>query len=83
MRAFTRSTLLFALLAVASGWALGQSTDQGFPTPVTSNEISGTIKARDVGDARLTSYYYLFDAAQGDVFINVVARNFSGDIDVF
>ncbi len=81
MRLFTRSIVLFALLVVVFGVtdALGQSTDQNFPTPITSNEISGTIKARDVGDARITSY----DGSQGDVFINVLARNFAGDIDVF
>src|SRR5215207_4596057 len=85
MRVFTRSTFLLALLtlSIAAGAALGQSTDQYSPTPVTSNEISGTIKARDVGDSRLTSYFYQFDGGQGDVFINVVARNFAGDIDVF
>ena len=60
-----------------------QSTNQNYPTPITSNEISGTIKARDVGDNRITSYYYQFDADQGDLFINLLTRNFTGDIDVF
>jgi hypothetical protein len=60
-----------------------QSTDQNFPTAVTTNEIDGTIKARDIGDSRLTSFFYAFDGGQGDVFINVVTKNFSGDIDVF
>lgn len=60
-----------------------QSTDQNYPTPVTSPEIHGTIKARDIGDARLTSYFYAFDGGQGDIFINVVSKNFSGDIDIF
>ncbi|MGI9035023.1 MAG: cell envelope integrity protein TolA [Pyrinomonadaceae bacterium] len=60
-----------------------QSTSADFPTPVTTNEISGSIKARDIGDARLTSYYYVFNGAQGDVFINVESNNFNGDIDVF
>ena len=85
MKVFTRSAFLLALLAgsIGVGSAVGQSTNQNFPTPVTSNEISGTIKARDVGDSRLTSYFYQFDGEQGDVFINVVARNFAGDIDVF
>ena len=69
--------LLFSLAACA------QSTDQNFPTPVTTNEINGTIKARDVGDSRLTTFYYAFDGDQGDIFINVASRNFSGDIDVF
>lgn len=63
--------------------ARSQSTNQSFPTPVSSGEISGSIKPRDVGDARLTSYYYQFDGDQGDLFINVVTRNFTGDIDVF
>jgi hypothetical protein len=73
--------VLFSLSGAGTSFA--QSTNQNFPTPVTTNEISGTIKARDVGDARLTSYFYQFDGEQGDLFINVVARNFTGDIDVF
>ncbi len=70
-------TLTFAVVI----WA--QSSDRSFPTPVSSNEITGTIKARDIGDSRTTSYFYTFDGGQGDIFINVVTRNFSGDIDVF
>ena len=60
-----------------------QSINQSFPTPITSNEISGKIPARDLGDARLTTYYYTFQGNQGDVFINVVTTNLNGDIDVF
>lgn len=60
-----------------------QSTEQTFPTPVRTNEISGSIKARDLGDARLTTYFYTFEAEQGDLFINVQSTNFTGDIDVF
>jgi hypothetical protein len=60
-----------------------QSTNQNFPTAVTSNEISGTIRARDLGDARLTSYFYVFNGSQGDIFINVVTKNLDGDIDIF
>ena len=71
----------FTLFGCAS--ILAQSTNLGFPTPITSAEINGTIKARDIGDARLTTYYYQFDGDQGDVFINLVTRNFTGDIDVF
>lgn len=70
-------TALFALTTAA------QSTDQNFPSSVTTNEITGTIKARDIGDSRLTSYFYAFDGGQGDIFINVVTKNFSGDLDVF
>ena len=60
-----------------------QSTNQNFPTAVTTNEISGAIKARDLGDARLTSYFYVFNGKQGDVFINVMTKNLDGDIDIF
>jgi hypothetical protein len=60
-----------------------QSTNQSYPTPVTANEISGSIKPRDLGDARLTSYFYAFNGSQGDIFINVVTKNLDGDIDVF
>ena len=68
----------FCILAIKA-----QSTNQNFPTAVTSNEINGTIKARDIGDARLTTYFYTFNGNQGDIFINVVTKNLDGDIDVF
>lgn len=63
--------------------AIAQSTDQNFPSPVTSNEINGRINARDIGDARLTTYYFTFDGGQGDIFVNVVAGNLNGSIDLF
>lgn len=77
---FLHSTLLLSI-GVLSVYT--QSNDQNFPTPITSNEINGLIKARDIGDGRLTRYFYAFDGAQGDIFINVVTKNFAGDIDVF
>jgi hypothetical protein len=85
MKLFDRNILSVTLLAAIclAASAHGQSTNQSFPTPITNTEISGTIKPRDVGDSRLTSYYYQFDGSQGDLFINVVTRNFTGDIDVF
>lgn len=75
------STLGALIITAISIFA--QSTDQNFPTPIRSNEITGQIKARDVGDSRLTRYYYAFDGGQGDIFVNVVTKNFAGDIDVF
>ncbi len=74
----TAFLMLFGVVSLTA-----QSTNQDYPTPITTNEISGTIKARDVGDARLTSYYYQFDGAQGDLFVNIVTRNLTGDIDIF
>ncbi len=77
---------LFCLILTAlclSFSVKAQSSDQNFPTPVTTNEISGIVKARDIGDSRLTTYFYEFDGGQGDIFINVVTKNLSGDIDIF
>lgn len=83
-----RQSLIVAGFAISFLMLLGnvcraQSTLADFPTPITTNELSGTIKARDVGDARLTTYYYWFEGSQGDVFINLVAKNFAGDVDIF
>ncbi|MBP9663380.1 MAG: hypothetical protein KBD94_02075, partial [Pyrinomonadaceae bacterium] len=81
------STSLFALaaflLVTVCLSAAGQSRDVNFPTPVLVNEITGVIIARDIGDSRVTSYYYTFDGGQGDIFINLVTKNFAGDVDVF
>lgn len=80
---FYSASFVFLILLVFSSFAQAQSINQNFPTPITSGEISGMIPARDIGDARLTSYFYVFNATQGDVFINVVTSNLNGDIDVF
>ncbi len=74
--------LVFAIASLA-GAALAQSSDPDFPTAITSNELSGTIRPRDLGDSRTTTYYYAFEGGQGDIFINVVSQNLSGDIDIF
>jgi hypothetical protein len=74
---------VLCLLCGTNFFVQAQSTNQNFPTAVNSNEISGTIRARDIGDARLTSYFYTFNGNQGDIFINVVTKNLDGDIDVF
>jgi len=74
-------SIAFGILAVQSSFA--QSTLADFPTPVSTSELSGTIKARDVGDSRVTTYYYWFEGSQGDVFLNLVTKNFAGDVDVF
>ena len=89
MRSYHRLTVLLrlapacALLLCCISIVTAQSTNQNYPTPITANEINGTIKARDIGDNRVTSYYYQFDADQGDLFINILTHNFTGDIDVF
>jgi hypothetical protein len=70
------------LLWLATG-AAAQSTDMEFPTPVRSNEISGTISPRDVGDPRLTRYFYSLTGTNGDLNITVESRNLNGDVDLF
>jgi hypothetical protein len=76
-------TAVTAVFLAAAAVAGAQSTNQDFPTAVTGNEIVCKIDARDIGDARLTTYYFVFEGMQGDLFLNAVAKNFSGDIDVF
>lgn len=75
---FSTFLLFFICLNISA-----QSTTQDSPTPVSSNEISGTIQARAIGDPRLTNYYYTFNGNQGDVFVNVLTKNLDGDIDIF
>lgn len=71
------------LLAVAARSSPAQSTDIGFPTPVRSDSITGTIAPRDLGDPRLTRYFYSFTGTPGDLIITVEGRNLEGDVDVF
>ena len=71
------------LLAAFTGSAWAQSTDVAWPSPVRTNEVVGTITARDLGDPRLTDHFYAFTGTPGDVLITVDSRNLNGDIDVF
>jgi len=80
---FLKILCVFCILCGANLFVKAQSTNQSFPTAITSNELRGTIRARDLGDARLTTYFYVFNGKQGDVFINVVTKNLDGDIDIF
>lgn len=70
---------ILALISTISA----QSVDLLYPTPIVTNDLRGVIKARDVGDSRLTTYYYVFTGRRGDVFVNVVTKNLNGDIEVF
>ncbi|MEQ1764502.1 MAG: hypothetical protein ABL984_15335 [Pyrinomonadaceae bacterium] len=75
--------LVLLSLLMAAGSIYAQSSDQMFPTPVRTSEIASSIKARAIGDPRVTTYYYTFEGEQGDVFVNVQSKNFTGDIDVY
>ncbi|NNE66929.1 MAG: hypothetical protein HKN33_10230 [Pyrinomonadaceae bacterium] len=75
------AVLIFWLASTPAGNA--QSTDQFSPTPILTNQVEGEIRARDIGDSRVTKYYYIFTGRRGDVFINIVTRNINGSIDIF
>ena len=78
-----RSLCIASTLLVINNSAGAQSLDISAPTAVTSNQISGKIVARDIGDARLTSHFYVFAGTRGDLHITVLSSNLNGDIDVF
>src|SRR3989337_774128 len=73
--------LVFALLPVAS--SEGQSIDLTSPTPVVSNEIAGSIAPLDIGDARSSRFFYVFNGVQGDLELTVESNNLDGDVDIF
>jgi hypothetical protein len=72
-----------ALLLLLGISAAAQSTDMEYPTLVRSNELSGTIVPRDLGDPRLTRYFYSFWGTPGDLIVTVESKNLEGDVDVF
>jgi hypothetical protein len=72
-----------ALLLLLSISVAAQSTDMEYPTLVRSNELSGTIVPRDLGDPRLTRYFYSFTGTPGDLIVAVESKNLEGDVDVF
>ncbi|MGI8654834.1 MAG: hypothetical protein ACR2LC_06415 [Pyrinomonadaceae bacterium] len=80
------SSKLFAVVLLAACFAataFAQSIDADSPTPVSASEVSGRIAARDIGDARLTRYFYIFSAAPGDLLVTVESSNLNGDVDLF
>src|ERR1041385_7308880 len=73
----------FVLLILLASAALAQSIDPNAPSPVRSNDVTGSIAARDLGDARLTDHYYAFTGVPGDLLITIQSQNLNGDVDVF
>lgn len=72
-----------AVLFLLGTSVAAQSTDIEFPTPVRANEISGTIAPRDIGDSRLTRYFFSLTGMPGDLIVTVESRNLNGDVDLF
>ena len=75
--------LLPGVLCTIVPFVSGQSSDQSLPTAVLANEISGSIVALDLGDARLTRHFYAFAGTPGDLLITIDSRNLNGDMDIF
>ena len=82
-RQIARAVGLIAIYCCAVLSIRAQSVDAAMPSPVSSNELSGSIAARDIGDARFTRHFYAFSGNPGDVLITVQSRNLNGDVDVF
>ncbi len=78
-----RSLGVVALLCLAMPIANAQSSEAGAPTPISANDLSGSIAARDIGDSRFTRHYYAFGGNPGDVLITVRSKNLNGDVDIF
>ena len=75
--------LLALSLCCLGSIASGQSTDITSPAAVRTNEVLGTIAARDIGDSRLTDHFYAFTGTPGDLLITIDSKNLNGDVDVF
>jgi hypothetical protein len=63
--------------------ATAQSTSLDYPTPITGDQLSGVIQARDIGDSRLTRHFYVLSGTTGDLTIALQYSNLNGDIDLF
>jgi hypothetical protein len=74
---------VFSLLLLIASTSHAQSTDLSAPTPVSANDLTGSIAARDLGDSRTTQHFYSFTGTPGDVLITVRSNNLNGDVDVF
>lgn len=70
-------------LGIGAVGAQAQSTSLDYPTPITGNQLSGSIAARDIGDSRVTRHFYLLSGTTGDLTISVQYSNLNGDIDLF
>jgi hypothetical protein len=71
------------VLANTSLAVQAQSSALESPTPVTTNQISANIPALDIGDARFTRHFYIFNGNPGDLTVAVESKDLNGDVDVF
>ncbi|MGI8897594.1 MAG: hypothetical protein ACR2IB_04275, partial [Pyrinomonadaceae bacterium] len=78
-----RASALMFLFCSGADVSLAQSVDISAPSPVHTNEVVGTIAARDLGDSRLTDHFYAFAGTPGDFLITIKSNNLNGDVDLF
>lgn len=78
-----RACVMLAALLLPATSLCAQSLDANTPAPVRTNNVTGSIAARDLGDSRLTDHYYAFTGTPGDLLITVRSKNLNGDVDVF
>jgi hypothetical protein len=70
-------------LGTLSAMAQAQSVDQSAPTKIPGAEVVSSVGPRKEGDPRLTTHFFSIDVRQGDLYLNVMHRNFVGDVDLF
>jgi hypothetical protein len=73
---------VLCLLACAAP-AAPQSGDLSYPTPIFSNEVTGRITPRDIGDPRRTRHFYTFRGTEGDISVTLESAELRGDVDLF
>lgn len=78
-----RCVAVLIVLAVMSIAVSAQSSVLENPTPVTANQVSASIPALDIGDARFTRHFYIFNGNPGDLTVTVESQDLNGDVDVF
>ncbi|HYE16480.1 MAG TPA: hypothetical protein VD968_18730, partial [Pyrinomonadaceae bacterium] len=82
-KSHTRLAFALLLLVAAEGAVVAQSGDVNFPSPIFSNEVTGRIAPRDVGDPRRTRHFYTFRGVEGDLVVNLESSELLGAVDVF
>ena len=75
--------LCIAFVFLTATTAFAQSLDPNAPAPMRTNNVTASIAARDLGDARQTDHYFAFTGTPGDLLITVQSQNLNGDLDVF
>jgi hypothetical protein len=83
LKPLVRVAAALCLLLGAAHAARAQSSDPNFPAPVFSEEVSGRIAPRDVGDPRRTRHFYTFRGVEGDLVITLESTELTGDVDLF